>query len=141
VRTLPLPYEISGFTYTPPRFELKYPTKKGLTWQDTYQYLQKGLEGNASYQAIRTSKVISVNQIKTPFKSYEKCFLVQRRVEEQKPGGTEVLYVYMWYVPNVGAVVQIKSVVGETNEVFTQAQRFWRLKFQGQEKPAGTLQN
>ena len=140
MRTLPLPYEISGFTYTPPRFELKYPTKKGLTWQDTYQYHQTGLAGDASYQSLRTSKVISVNQIKTPFKSYDKCFLVQSRREERKPGGTVVTYWYGWFVPRVGAVVEIKSVDGETNEVFTQAQRFWRLKFQGQEKAAGAPQ-
>lgn len=129
------------FTYTPPWLELKYPAKKGLTWQDTFQDLETGFGGDAPYQVIHTSKVISVNQVKTPFKSYDKCFLVQRRVEEQKLGGTEVTYAYRWYVPNVGQVAQIKSVVGETNEVFTQAQRFWRLKFQGQEKPAGTPQN
>lgn len=129
------------YTYTPPWFLLKYPLKKGLTWQDSYQNTEAGFGAGASCNINRTSRVVAVNQIKTPFKSYDRCFLVQVRKEELKPTGTVGTYWYGWYVPNVGCVVEIKSVDGEVNEVFTQAQRFRRLKFQGQEKPVGTPQN
>ena len=128
------------YTYGPGYYYLKYPLKKGLTWTDTYKTTESGFGAGAPSDLVRASKVIAVNQIKTPFKSYDRCFLVQSRREQHWPDKTEVTYWYGWVVPNVGIVVEVKSVNGETNEVFTSAQRFWRLKYQGMEKAAGVPQ-
>lgn len=127
-------------TFNPPWFELKYPLKKGMEWQDSYQNIESGFGAEAPFNMNRFHKVVAINQIKTPYKSYEDCILVQTRVETLKPAGTVTRYNYGWYVQGVGMVVGVSSVDGETNEVFTQTGRFYRLKYFGQEKPAGMPQ-
>jgi hypothetical protein len=128
------------YTYAPGYDYLKYPLKKGLSWTDNFQTTESGFGAGAPSTSVRVNKVVAINQIKTPFKSYDRCFLVQSRKEEHWPNKTEVTYWYGWVVPQVGIVVEAKSVNGETNEVFTSAQRFWRLKYQGMEKAAGVPQ-
>jgi hypothetical protein len=121
--------------YNPPFPAYKFPFKAGDSWSTAYTVTMSGL-GTGTDRSEDVNRVVSRNAIKVPQGSYDKCYLVQDRNHYVSSGGTITDQIdYTWLVPGVGAVAYLYSVNGETNEVFTQASSFMRLKYFGTSKP------
>jgi len=114
-------------TFSPAYISIEYPLSEESTWTDSYQVATAGV-GAASRDVNETRKVMAINKLVTPYKSYDRCFLVQIRKEETGSSGPVTRIEYHWYVKSVGVAVIISSMTGETEDVFSQAEMFRRLK-------------
>ncbi len=113
--------------FSPAYISIDYPLSEDSTWTDSYQVATAGT-GAVLKDVNETRKVMAINRLTTPYKSYDKCFLVQIKKEETGSSGPETRIEYHWYIRGVGVAVIISSVAGETEEVFSQAEMFRRLK-------------
>ena len=121
--------------YNPPQSIWKFPFKVGDSWSYSSTGTVTGLvTGQSKWEG--QLKVMARGSVKVPQGEYDKCYLVQERSHVVYTDATEDNTIdYTWIVPGIGPVAYLTSVNGETNEVFTQASSFMRLKYFGKSKP------
>lgn len=102
---------------------LLFPMATGDRWTDNYTENSNG----DRRAVVAEHAVLALNEVKVPAGTYN-AFLVQTRVTESSPEATTTAIVYTWFAPGAGRVAEIVSIPGETDELFTTARSFYRLK-------------
>jgi len=112
---------INNFAFAPAVRLLLLPSKTGLQAVQNSNFVSP--EG--TFPFTMTVKIIGKGKVIVGAGSFNDAVMVQQKLVLS---GDPPFIVYQWYAPFVGRVAEIRSLDGETNELFTTASEFTWMK-------------
>ena len=113
--------DIANFSFAPAVRLVLLPAKTGkkLVQNSTL------VSGTGNLPVKITVKIIGKGTVIVGSGTFNDAVMVQQKVE---PTGQQPFMIYQWYAPFVGLVAEIRSLDGETKELFTTASEFEWMK-------------
>lgn len=102
---------------------LVFPATVGKSWTDNFSQYSEG----RTIEVVAENTIVAFNSLTVPAGTFN-AFLLQTKITTREGENTATAWDYMWLVPGIGRAAEIVSRPGETDEVFSTAYAFYRLR-------------